>query len=382
MDNQPCAMLMNRSHFNISICLFFTLCFSVVCKVVIGDTATLDEVQSKWINREQQTRTWDVAWENVEFRAVSAQLDPETLEVTTTPETVFKDEGRFVLDQAGRIRFDAGSISWSKEKNAFVPSQVQQVYDGQARTLFFPHGSNQFPNAHITGDSSEIMGRDIRILAFRLVYRTLDSSIGVFDNERPLRVNGKAVIDGKNCVIIEQSPSVTSQLRTRVYADVHRDFLPLRYESHAGKDPVQEVEILEWAENSEVGWVPTKWSVVRSFDGEGKAVWSDTARVTSFKFNLPIENDLFTIDFPVGTWVSNRLTNERYIVKEGGINRPILRGEYNGKNYDEILSTKPGGAGGGNISASSPSAWLIWFNVAVVLVIAIIVVRRYLFVAD
>jgi hypothetical protein len=45
--------------------------------------------------------------------------------------------------------------------------------------------------------------------------------------------------------------------------------------------------------------------------------------------------------WPIGTWSQNYTTKESCILLEGGKKRPIKPGEFNGKNYDELLHSEP-----------------------------------------
>jgi hypothetical protein len=63
--------------------------------------------------------------------------------------------------------------------------------------------------------------------------------------------------------------------------------------------------------------------------------------VEQFALNETIEDTAFQVTFPVGTWVRDYRTDEKYILREGGARREIEAGEFTGDNYEQLLHSEP-----------------------------------------
>jgi hypothetical protein len=90
--------------------------------------------------------------------------------------------------------------------------------------------------------------------------------------------------------------------------------------------------------------VPTAWTT--GLFGRADSIaqgWQTTS--VKYKLNETIPDSTFQLSYPPGTWVRDYITNETYILLEGGKKRPILPGEFDGKNYEELLHSKPASSG-------------------------------------
>src|SRR5262245_23853182 len=107
---------------------------------------------------------------------------------------------------------------------------------------------------------------------------------------------------------------------------------------------------MRYAQQAEIGWVPAAWNHVRLAPQTG-AVWESlVADDVRLQVNQQLAPGTFEIELPLGTWVSKYPAQEgdsghAYLVREGG-NRLLLPGEYDGTNYQELLSTDPPVGGG------------------------------------
>jgi hypothetical protein len=123
---------------------------------------------------------------------------------------------------------------------------------------------------------------------------------------------------------------------------------------------------VEYNADLQVGWMPITWKVVR-FLPDGGLNDSVTANVAEYRVNAPSSGELFELQYPPGTWVRNHVTNETYIIREGGWKRPVLRGEFDGTNYEQLLNSDPPGM---------PSRrWLSIILVAATILLIVVVLR-------
>jgi hypothetical protein len=95
---------------------------------------------------------------------------------------------------------------------------------------------------------------------------------------------------------------------------------------------------ITYAPDAQHGWIPASWSSETFQDGVlVRAVY---ATVTEGNMNIRIDDDVFEDEYLPGTWVRNYIRDERYILREDG-KRPVIDGEFDGSNYEQILHSDP-----------------------------------------
>jgi hypothetical protein len=184
--------------------------------------------------------------------------------------------------------------------------------------------------------------RTTDLLPIRLVFRPFDESVGPFDRKNLVLTEGQGVADGFPCVAVRQDDQI-------FWVDPKRSFIPLRVYRMARVVAPERIgfgEIIfrlavQYSEDKEFGWIPAAWSIESNHSSTGNLISSTTARVAAYKINSPIPEATFELPFPPGTWVHDRVKNENYILREGGKHRPVLPGEYNGRNYEQIRDSEP-----------------------------------------
>jgi hypothetical protein len=77
-------------------------------------------------------------------------------------------------------------------------------------------------------------------------------------------------------------------------------------------------------------------------DAHGGIEESWDTRSVKYELNEIIPDSAFQLAFPPGTMVRDSIAKGNYLVLENGEKRPVLPGEYTGKNYEELLHSKPG----------------------------------------
>jgi hypothetical protein len=83
------------------------------------------------------------------------------------------------------------------------------------------------------------------------------------------------------------------------------------------------------------------FNVLAREERELRPIDSVAATVTSLRINEPIAEKEFDIEIPDGTWVNDTVAKETYLLREKGNKRPILKDEYDGTNYQQLLTTEP-----------------------------------------
>lgn len=196
-----------------------------------------------------------------------------------------------------------------------------------------------------------------------MAYRALDSDAGVFDAARLSLTKDKGVVENRPCLILSHGESM-------IWVDPARDYVPTRYRVIDQGVVLQSYDI-KYTKDAEHGWVPTSW-IVTKLDRNGEVEDSVTATVAEYRIGLPISEDVYDLQLPPGTWVNDYLKDETYILREGGVRRPIIPGEYDGYNYKRLLERDP--------PAHPRLAMLIGFNFSILflMIVVIVLYRRRL----
>jgi len=295
-----------------------------------------EAVVEAWNARQNEIRTLHFSWSGVHFRAGVAAVALRPAKVLPRPEATFDMRMTFTTDGSGRIRLEDYGKDWSDKQEAYVPKETKDVFDGQLRRVFFPKGG-EFPNAHVTSTEACASARDIRLFPIRLAYRAFDTTMGVLDEAGLTLTETKSIVDDRSCRVLRQRGD---WFEHTIWVDPARSFVPLRYTRSRQGVVRTQVEI-SYSEDKEYGWVPTSWNIVllNKQTSNIQESWSGT--VTEYKLNHPIPDVTFQLTYPPGTWVHDYVTDQEYIIRGGGNRRPILRGEYTGDNYEQLLHSDP-----------------------------------------
>ena len=322
-------------------CLFFAMAGAANAEFPATSADRVTLIVKSWKERAAAVRSYDFHLAGTEFiphKVVSASDliltgQAQGTEPFSLPDITFPLTMSLVADP-GRMRLDIDGKTWSAKEKSYIPQAVVDIFDGKVRKLFFKEGPVGFPNVHIQeGNASELVG-DVRILPLMIIYRPLESDMGEFDSASLKLTNNTGIADGRECLILQSGEST-------VWVDAERVFLPTRYYRIRRGKLLQSIEI-QYAADAANGWVPAGWTNAL-FDLSGQLSNSTTVAVTEHHINIQIPDDTFDLDYPSGTWVRNHITDERYLVRDGGKKRPIQLGEFDGTNYQQILHSEPPG---------------------------------------
>ena len=327
----------------------------------------LSAILEAWQARQNNVKSYEFSWTSTEFQGAHSII------VNNGPETdaSFDAKATYILDGTGRFRLDYVGMEYSPTKRSHVPVTTIDENDGSKRISFFPNGIQDFPNAQISADPDSESANVSQTLPVRLVYRTTDPIFGVVGTENLAVTESSTIVNGMECIGVRQASSKNSPLDILILVDPSKKYIPVKYEARFQGRPIAQATISSFVRDEIYGWVPEEWTLGAKFDKSGSPSWSDSVVVTKSRINHPLPADVFEIQFPVGTWVQNNITNEAYIVRENGGKRLILPGEFNGTNYRELLESEPGPV--------RRRAWSLYFiggNIAAIAVIIYLMVRR------
>jgi hypothetical protein len=169
-----------------------------------------------------------------------------------------------------------------------------------------------------------------QVLPLLMVYRSQDD--GIFGTEKLVLTGRKGVIDNRLCYIMSCGDNL-------IWVDPTRDFVPTRFR-WIGKGATLQAIDIKYAPDSQHGWVPTSWTVVLQHSS-GDPIMSDTMSVVEYRIGLALSDETFKVEFVPGTFVDDQMKGTSYILRQGGVQRSVLPGEYNGHNYKDLLEQEP-----------------------------------------
>ena len=298
----------------------------------------LSSIVSAWKERQNVAQSFDFVATGTEWRS-AAVIDERQLamagqkanEKLTLPETSFPITIRLVLDKLGRARFQYDGKDWSAKEKGYVPTSQLDMFDGKTQKTFFGQGAIGFPNAHVSRGDVSTVARDERVLPILIAYRTLDSALGVLDLEGLRLDDAKGVVGEHTCLIVIQGEHT-------VWVDPARGYLPIRYYG-AQNGKVQFSLEMQYSQDKNNAWVLSAWTN-GTFSMAGALTSSVTVKVSESRLNVPIPDEMFDFGrLPQGTWLRNYITDEAYILRQDGEKRPVRPGEYNGENYQQLLTS-------------------------------------------
>jgi hypothetical protein len=302
---------------------------------------SIDDVVKSWRAREKLAKTLLVKWEG---QVVTAPLHDEVKrELVMT----YKESGQEVPKDLGQEEIyqdiwvtKLSEGKWRTEheekgRNAGWEKQISTYNSGTLKT-FMPEGtapSHPLGNIHKSGFHN--IGQVINVRPLFLIYRAFSAKL--FDPEDFSPLPKMEMVKNNLCLVLKSKSQATT-----LWLSPDMDFSVLRYAYR------NEQAHIDYKKDSRYGWVPVKWSVIRTGPRD-QFSQSATSEVTEVRFNVAFDAKEFDLDFPVGTWVrdwtkpSELGDNTQYIVRAGGEKRFVMDAEIPAT-YQELVTTESGQA--------------------------------------
>jgi hypothetical protein len=321
---------------------FFTVC-------ACGDNSesiSIETVVKAWNERAVRVRSYVFTWSGKEYMVGTGAPPPNkrpsaTLQRAMDSQHIFDLRVVFATDGRGRQRFEAYGSQWSEEEERFVPHNQTTVFDGQRESTLYSPGLAGFPAVQMDSRGDSLVRFQPQLTPWQLVYRPFDAGFGLLSAENIRLDPTTVIIDGKSCVTLRQPGNGSRGPRT-VYVDRSRDFLPVQYLQQSRNGVVIEQITVGYSTTPEGALIPSSWDLTLSTT-KGRVMMSFSGKVTDCRINPELDESMFKLKIPPGTWVNDDVLKEKYIMREGGEKRPIVPGEFNGTNFDELLHSDPPG---------------------------------------
>jgi RNA polymerase sigma factor (sigma-70 family) len=324
---------------------------------------SLEDVLAAWRKRDARVRGISFKWDVRRFTAGAFQnrlnvLDLDGKQGPPEPDRSFVINRRFVSDGRERMRFEeCGPERFVRQATTKVRTCIR-IFDGHRDQIFIEHGNLDFPTANYKNGTAKEAYNGLPFLPLQLVYRGVQDPVYTTDGKSkdpvvekrdPVIEKRTEVVDKHVTVVLTFAYQVTfpatparaaltTEIVRTVWVDPARDYVPVQY-TDSNDGFVRTLLKIDYLKDAELGWVPQSWTTIL-MDKKGETDQSEDAKVTKYSINPKVPESEFTLSLPVGTWVQDSDSKEEYLLRANG-KRPVLPGEFNGHNYEELLRTEP-----------------------------------------
>ncbi|MBX3436605.1 MAG: hypothetical protein KF861_03875 [Planctomycetaceae bacterium] len=340
---------------------------------------TLDDVLAAWQQREDEARTVQVEWMELQVTPIAGVQMPDA-----ESQARLEAQGDMVKRSRNVMLLDGRRVRLTEDPSGESVDQNRQliVFDGilgkgliYRTVLDYPEGAiseNQAPNRNLA-----------KYIPLLVAFRLQDEHMRPFDASEYVLTDERVEIDDRACRVVEAreapGPRGTGQVR-KLYIDPGQDFVIRRMERV--RDGVVRSRVdFSWAGDPSFGSLPTGWRLV-SVKPDGSISSSIEGDVVDCQLDPPVSDADFQLEFPVGTryFDSRDGTRRMLIVQAPNQPREFFPAEIQrGATQEDLLSTPPGQARLELNNTSSSTTWLvIGMNVLVLSVIGAWLGVRYL----
>jgi hypothetical protein len=272
-----------------------------------GQTDWRAQINDAWQERQNEARTLQF-----EMRAETRMRKMESRDEFTERTSVLA------------LSFDANKFSLRRKTIAQDGTpQLEELYDSHStsdgRTSHNYSGTTS-PEARGTGSIADspypLEATLMSIRPVTLVYRPLNTELTAFDLSNCTLKERDAMVDDKRCwMIVDGQTKAHSGLSYGLWLDPARAFIPLRYQSWIHGDNSVQIDI-DYRQDEEIGWIPASWEMTQ-LDLDGNLALTNFYRVDRAAFNMDIPESEFSVAFPAGTLITNKITGIEYVQERG-----------------------------------------------------------------
>jgi hypothetical protein len=307
------------------------------------------ELRAKIEEREKSVKSFEVRFEE---RWVDTKRDPQ----------VSDKVGRWIVqmkgDQQIRVEEDREHLS-PIDKKPYLSKRINVTNGGVYKT-FYPKLGNLYPGGYICKEDDIHFYDHCTLMPLAVGFRMLEWMAADCPALSPDKISVRTgTINGKACVIASWTfqrkpvavicksgdckPPSPPVIAREVYLDATREMVPLRVTATVIGSRLIGSTHLQWDlqySTDAAGFVLSGWKFVSS-NAEGDVVSASTAKVLQWNVNPKIDDSKFDIQFPVGTYVEDRVAGENYILKENARKRLVTAKDWSGATYETLLHTEP-----------------------------------------
>ena len=287
---------------------------------------------------EKATKSFDFRWRSERYEDGtngSARLRAEALKDpdAKVPDTTYIVKYRFLMDDRGRIHLEHDGKQWSRDKSDYVPTESVSIFDGSTNQAMYKGGLAGFPIASIGGNPAESIGKLVWLDPLTMTFRPLTCAVAQFD-EKLLALSLHSPDPESNQLVALHDG------QWEISVDPTKDYVPVRLTaSRLGAGINCRVSISHRHDPID-GWMPQSWTI-EELGPDGRPYLSESTTVLKHSINRPISDSEFELDLSGGVYVGDH--GDYYILRPDGTKRPILKGQFTGHNFEELMNTEPDG---------------------------------------
>jgi hypothetical protein len=213
-----------------------------------------------------------------------------------------------------RVVFCDGKVRFEEERHELGPDE--RPFDWRTTEVLTPSdGSRGLTARGRDMDLGVVSGRCYVAGRFRrmpvlVAHRLFDADWGVLPQES--QVVGRVTWQERPCLVVERHDPRSEQLVRHVWLAEDQDYAVVRMQHPRGTLGA-DMEF-DYAADEEVGWRLSSWTETYRTGG---SLEKYTSRVVSFELNGAVPDETFEWEFPAGTYVSDLLTGEEYVMGRG-----------------------------------------------------------------
>src|SRR5665213_840345 len=334
----------------------FALLLPIQCILSLahaGDTpVTIETIYNVLQSREQRIRSCAFSWtEAITVSKGGLSAFTPAQYKSGAPQQPAEDKTsngayRLVLD-GGKIRAEGNPLMETptggglQDQTYILKEGLYKSYTPKGAAMDYPAGaiSNgaQYKGAQGWQAAPHLMPLIMALRPFR--YEGV-----LFDRftTRYSIIPGQQVVRGRKCTVIKDVPERPNRSYNMLWLDNERDYMPVRFSLQRGDVTLLQIDYLRW---DSVGseWLPIEWKKTL-MNSDGGVNRSALAVVNERSVNQPVDEKEFTLEFPVGTHVTDYMDPKNpqdYIVREEGRKREITKSELGVLTHEQLLNSEP-----------------------------------------
>jgi hypothetical protein len=338
---------MYNHFFSSVVCLQLGFAFSLVIApapqgiALQSKEVTQTTILDAWSARRSRIKTAKIKWieTRTDIKGSYPSFGPTQSVIPPADHTFDGNCEAFVSDVRSHFSYDGKA--WGLRAGKYQAYSRTVAFDGLENRSFNPTSETvNYPRGSILAgkQSYEVTTPHFRPIVWWL--RPLECAMSHMSPE-DLEYRGKrGIVSGVECHIMRfAKPGADSW---ELWIDPTKDFNIVRARRENGEEQFEWVFRLDAATSE---WLPTSWTFTRSQAGSVQRHLS--CKTTQCALNPPIDDKVFTITFPEGTWVKDAKTAKEYIVRAAGPPRPVETLRDIGKSYEELVQSDPNDTSGG-----------------------------------
>lgn len=335
-----------------------------------------DALRKAWQRRQDLVKTARFEWQST-CDERPARTPQEAANSSTVPDLVtIRLPGVFMLD-GKKCRYSTSQINLRGVADPTEGEYLSTFNGRQSRHLFSGKAKSINQGVVHSAPKYNDMG-NIHFRALTLCLRGLDANFhGSAEFLSSLEVvSREQVVDGRQCNLLRLKSERSQQDVVHSLAvDPAREYVVVQHAVQVKGRLSSQLDIT-YREDPIVGWVPNGWHVIR-LDRNGVVASRAKSVVSDYGLNEPLSDELFTIEFSPGTYVEDRASGTKYLLRSGGDQRPILAVESRrGATWEQLMATEPGKAGLRQDGVSRRTL-IVAIGAFVGLCVVVLVVRRW-----